>query len=169
MPSEFKESFARVHVERTVQAAFNDLKNLFSARDTYRRRWIWELLQNASDAAGSTGVRVLVHVSDSELRFSHSGRPFTPDDIGHLIYAGSTKQRDEGATGRFGTGFMTTHLISKQVQFFLMEHVGGDPRPADGEMERVRWCPIGEALRRLSFETERRVVRLAAERLDPSA
>ena len=56
--------------------------------------------------------------------------------------------------------------VSKRVHFFLMEHAGGEPAPADGEMLRVMWCRPDEALRRLTFETERAVVRLARRRLE---
>jgi len=117
MPNnEFDEPFRQVLVENTAQTVFKRLELLFNARDTYKRRWIWELLQNASDAAPSDGVRVAVCVTDSDLRFAHSGKPFTKKNIGHLIYHGSTKQGEDEATGRFGTGFMTTHLIAKRVR-----------------------------------------------------
>jgi 8-oxo-dGTP pyrophosphatase MutT (NUDIX family) len=56
--------------------------------------------------------------------------------------------------------------VSKQVHFFLMELVHEEPRPRDGELERVYWCPIDEAAVHLSFETERRVLRRARERLE---
>ncbi|HTR29415.1 MAG TPA: hypothetical protein VMH27_09090 [Puia sp.] len=38
------------------------------------------------------------------------------DDILSLIIQGSTKANKEGKTGRFGTGFMTTYLLSKRVR-----------------------------------------------------
>jgi 8-oxo-dGTP pyrophosphatase MutT (NUDIX family) len=56
-------------------------------------------------------------------------------------------------------------LVAKQVHFFLMELADTEPGPRDGELARVYWCPIETAAERLSFETERRVVRLARERL----
>ncbi len=49
--------------------------------------------------------------------------------------------------------------VPKVVHYFLMSHVAGDPRPVDGEMERVRWCSFERALVELSFESERGVVR----------
>jgi mutator protein MutT len=55
--------------------------------------------------------------------------------------------------------------VSKQVHFFLMEFAREEPRPRDGELERVYWCAIDEAEARLSFETERRVLQRARERL----
>lgn len=53
------------------------------------------------------------------------------------------------------------HYVHKGVRFYLMRRVGGVPRPRPGETERVQWVPVAEALRRLSFETEREVVRAA--------
>ena len=56
--------------------------------------------------------------------------------------------------------------IPKRVHFFLMEHASGDPRPADGEMDRVYWSDLEEALTRLTYENERGVVREAFALLD---
>ncbi len=55
--------------------------------------------------------------------------------------------------------------VAKQVHFFLMELANAKPGPRDDELARVFWCPIEAAAERLSFETERRMVRLARERL----
>jgi 8-oxo-dGTP pyrophosphatase MutT (NUDIX family) len=46
----------------------------------------------------------------------------------------------------------------KTVHFYLMEMVGGDTANHDGEYDVVEWFPIGEALRRLSYPNEARVV-----------
>jgi 8-oxo-dGTP pyrophosphatase MutT (NUDIX family) len=46
----------------------------------------------------------------------------------------------------------------KTVHFYLMELVGGDTANHDGEYDVVEWFPIGEALRRLSYPNEARVV-----------
>lgn len=55
--------------------------------------------------------------------------------------------------------------VAKQVHFFLMELAADEAGPRDGELARVYWCPIAAAAERLSFETERRVMRLACERM----
>jgi 8-oxo-dGTP pyrophosphatase MutT (NUDIX family) len=55
--------------------------------------------------------------------------------------------------------------VRKTVHFFLMRWQHGEARPADGEMERVYWCPIEEAATLLTFETERSAVASARERL----
>ncbi len=45
--------------------------------------------------------------------------------------------------------------VHKVVHFFLMEAVGGDPSHHDHEYEVVRWVPVGEARRLLTFDTYR--------------
>jgi 8-oxo-dGTP pyrophosphatase MutT (NUDIX family) len=46
----------------------------------------------------------------------------------------------------------------KRVHHYLMRPVGGDTANHDGEYDVVEWFPIGEALRRLSYPNEARVV-----------
>ena len=55
--------------------------------------------------------------------------------------------------------------VDKRVVYFLMEDGGEPVKQRDAEMQRVYWCSLAEADRRLSFETERRMVRRAARRL----
>jgi 8-oxo-dGTP pyrophosphatase MutT (NUDIX family) len=56
--------------------------------------------------------------------------------------------------------------VAKHVRFYLIEYQSGEPRPLDGEMERVFWCSPTEACRRLSFPTEQRVMERARARLE---
>lgn len=84
-------------------------------------RWAWELLQNAKDSVADTSRKVAVRIkySHDEIEFSHNGNHFTEKDIRGLINQISSKEVEEGEvskrTGRFGTGFLTTHLLSKEV------------------------------------------------------
>jgi len=55
----------------------------------------------------------------------------------------------------------------KTVHFYLMEMVGGDTANHDGEYDVVEWFPIAEALRRLSYPNEARVVDKAQQVLEP--
>jgi 8-oxo-dGTP pyrophosphatase MutT (NUDIX family) len=52
---------------------------------------------------------------------------------------------------------------SKTVHFYLMQMIGGDTANHDGEYDLVQWFPISEALRRLSYPNEARVVDRALE------
>ncbi|MBX2942750.1 MAG: hypothetical protein KF860_10415 [Cyclobacteriaceae bacterium] len=94
------------------------------------RRLGWELIQNAKDNASlcnedSESVDITIEITDTELIFSHNKGYFTNEHIRGLIrkYSSSDKDRDVEqlgqiykTTGRFGTGFMTTHLLSEKVQ-----------------------------------------------------
>ena len=55
--------------------------------------------------------------------------------------------------------------VSKQVHYFLMEWLPGEPLELDGEMDRTYWCAIDEAARKLTFESEQRAIGWAKERL----
>ncbi|MEH7140436.1 hypothetical protein, partial [Priestia megaterium] len=49
--------------------------------------------------------------------FSHNGLPFSYENLLDLITQISSKQSsEEKKTGKFGTGFMSTHLLSDIVQ-----------------------------------------------------
>jgi len=62
-----------VLAENTAQAVHKHLNKLFQEAGRFRSRWIWELLQNARDAASDEGVIVsLLYKSDS-LIFRHTG------------------------------------------------------------------------------------------------
>lgn len=51
----------------------------------------------------------------------------------------------------------------KIVYFFLMEHQGGDTKDHDFEVDEVRWFPLAEAQRIVSYESEREILRRAGE------
>jgi hypothetical protein len=96
-----------------------------SANSSSPRRWVWELLQNAKDVSNLSGkvkVKINLNAESRVLEFSHNGKPFSTKNIVFLIEQVSTKDRDidnsgkqEKATGKFGTGFLTTHLLSEIV------------------------------------------------------
>ena len=56
-------------------------------------------------------------------------------------------------------------LVSKQVHFFLMKHVGGEPHPRDGEMVSARWFAADWLADSLTFDTERIALGEALEQL----
>jgi ADP-ribose pyrophosphatase YjhB (NUDIX family) len=58
------------------------------------------------------------------------------------------------------------HRISKTVHLFLLECLGGDTRDHDAEVEEVRWFPIDDAMRRLTYKNERAALEKAALLLD---
>jgi 8-oxo-dGTP pyrophosphatase MutT (NUDIX family) len=53
--------------------------------------------------------------------------------------------------------------IRKTVHFFLMNDTGAEPGPRDREMEEVRWFPLDEAADAAGFESEKGIIRRAAD------
>ena len=103
MTDELQSARDVVLVDNTAQAVFKHLDRIEDNRTTLGLRWIWELLQNARDAARLDGVHIRVRLSESELRFEHDGRPFTSLEIAHLVYHGSTKIENFDDLGQFGS------------------------------------------------------------------
>jgi hypothetical protein len=108
--------------------------------ETAGRRWFWELLQNAKDSVSynpkqpdqqyknvkEKTVDVVVTYSktneDYFLSFEHNGNPFCYtddpyrfDDVTNLILPVSGKD-NEYQTGKFGTGFLSTHILSLKIR-----------------------------------------------------
>lgn len=80
------------------------------------RRWVMELLQNAGDVAWpGEPVKVKLELSDKELKFMHTGKPFRIKDILSIVNQVSSKVDDENTVGQFGTGFVTTFQLSEKV------------------------------------------------------
>jgi hypothetical protein len=101
---------------RHADSVFRDIVARENEREDYEKRWFWELLQNAKDSIDDhEKIHVKIEISENQISFSHTGHPFELDDILSLIIQGSSKNNKKGKTGRFGTGFMTTYLLSKEV------------------------------------------------------
>ncbi|WP_412068600.1 sacsin N-terminal ATP-binding-like domain-containing protein [Rubrivirga sp. IMCC43871] len=115
-------------------------------REENARRWGWELIQNAKDVAhDGCPVRVSFQLEEGEaprLVARHSGRPFQPDQLFYLIVQTSSKERPTGeaeptTTGRYGTGFLTTHLLSPAVEVEgILEAPGAPPARFSVELDR---------------------------------
>jgi 8-oxo-dGTP pyrophosphatase MutT (NUDIX family) len=54
----------------------------------------------------------------------------------------------------------------KTVHHFLLRPVGGDPSLHDHEFDEVRWFPVHEALRLLTYRNEAKILRQALELVD---
>ncbi|CDM95639.1 MULTISPECIES: DUF3883 domain-containing protein [Limnospira] len=113
------ESSLKAHQKLVATKLLDGIEKLYEHKGS-ERRWIWELLQNAKDVA-DRHVKIEVILTKDSVEFKHNGNPFLMDNITYLIEQVSTKDRAESAeellatTGKFGTGFMTTHLLSKKV------------------------------------------------------
>lgn len=93
------------------------LKPILSKSNNLRHRWMWELLQNASDLGDDIKAKFII--TNDRMQFSHNGKPFSLDEAYNLIMPDSTKdderQHKKSVIGQFGTGFISTHILSKVI------------------------------------------------------
>lgn len=82
-------------------------------------RWPFELLQNALDAGprqGRDSVTVSLREESGVVVFEHDGAPFSSEELAALLSGGSSKEfGSEETTGRFGTGFLVTHVLAERT------------------------------------------------------
>lgn len=101
--------FDQMYIGNTL----NRLRQLNQPIESDCKRWFWELLQNADDSEASEATII---INERTVEFIHNGKSFNADSLFGLLYKFSSKdQNDISSTGRFGTGFLTTHTISKIV------------------------------------------------------
>ncbi|MEP1033639.1 ATP-binding protein [Ekhidna sp.] len=98
------------------------LHDLDKTVENNKGRWAWELLQNAKDSIADEEektVSVEIELNNDNIEFRHNGTHFTEQDVRGLINQISSKEVEEHETtkktGRFGTGFITTHLLSRVI------------------------------------------------------
>jgi hypothetical protein len=91
-----------------------NLKPILSKSDLYKKRWIWELLQNASDLGQS--ISIVIEITNDSLTFKHNGKAFTLQEAYNLIMPETNKDgndvKSKSPIGQFGTGFISTHILS---------------------------------------------------------
>jgi hypothetical protein len=126
--SQFSASQEKAHNRNIATKIHEELTKLRAGVDaspTTPKRWVWELIQNAKDVniAGKVRVRIEAALDDADahVTFEHNGGAFSAENIRFLIEQVSSKDRTNDSTGRptttgrFGTGFLTTHLLSERV------------------------------------------------------
>lgn len=126
----------------TADKVIQILSAVREERTKSRRRWIWELMQNAKDVPNIFGgVTIEIILRDSEFIFCHNGNPFTVENITGLIQQVSSGKPSNGTnrriTGKFGTGFISTHLLSDTVTVKgIVEQNGLSPKAFHFELNR---------------------------------
>ena len=98
----------------------NRLREMETPSDIDCQRWPWELMQNAKDSISNTertSVEIILEIRKDYVIFKHDGCPFNGKTYLALLYKYSEgKANNTESTGRFGTGFLTTHSLSKVVE-----------------------------------------------------
>lgn len=113
-----------VYKQKTLDSALNTISEKMEAifndtdinKNKSRRRWVWELLQNASDCYEDKPVDVCINSTDTNVTFMHSGKCFSKENLIDLFTQISAKRTNEEKTGKFGTGFISTHLLATKVR-----------------------------------------------------
>lgn len=103
--------------ESEARDIIHDIDRLNTFPENKKSRWVWELLQNAKDVATEEGVNITYELKNDEIIFSHNGSAFETKHLVALLHKTSTKSLsgDDGTTGKYGTGFVTTHILSKKL------------------------------------------------------
>lgn len=136
-----KSSIEKNNLKLTADKVIQILDQVRDEGRKSRRRWIWELMQNAKDVPNIYNrVSIEIELSPSELRFKHNGNPFRIDNLTGLIQQVSSKPSDssnEETTGKFGTGFISTHLLSDIIKVQgVIQEPGEIPRKIEMILDR---------------------------------
>ena len=118
----FSENFNKIKEENNYKLIADKiitiLKTIKNDPNISSRRWVWELMQNATDVKyEKEKISVMFILDQDKLVFKHNGKYFRVNDILSLLQQVSSKssQNSEGQTGKFGTGFIGTHLLSDVI------------------------------------------------------
>ena len=93
------------------------LMNIRNIPGISAKRWVWEMIQNAKDVPNNFGkVEIKFELKQKSLIFSHNGSYFLIDNVLGLLQQVSSKDsKNNDKTGKFGTGFIGTHLLSTKI------------------------------------------------------
>ena len=139
---EYNQAFHDTDAQNASHYVYHEIQKLYTGTKNIedgRKRWIWELLQNARDARNPNGNKLIVEVeyrTEEKLIFLHNGRGFKPNEIAHLVKSGTTKDSDEETQGKFGRGFLTTHLLSSTVDIAGLLDTDKEDKWFDFPLER---------------------------------
>lgn len=110
-----------------AQKLAQHLNNLAQDKSS-RIRWVWELIQNAKDVPNEFDkVKIRIEIRDDKLIFAHNGDPFRVSDLESLVAQYSSKSEENKVhtetTGKYGTGFITTYILSRKVRIKGLLHM----------------------------------------------
>lgn len=106
-------------LKNTADKVMQGLEKVRDHKEINRRRWVWELVQNAKDLPKRfEQVSIRITYEPHRLVFAHNADPFRVKDVTALINQVSSKPSDSidaQITGKYGTGFISTHLMSARI------------------------------------------------------
>lgn len=114
-----EDALAEALEDKYVSEVSNRMRDIETVNKPDMKRWVWELIQNAKDSIASypdiSSVDIRFKIDGDMMEFSHNGAPFTHKARIALMYKHSSGKDNHQTTGRYGTGFLTTHRLSKIV------------------------------------------------------
>lgn len=113
-----------------------------------RGRTRWGLPKGAVSAGETSEAAALREVLEETGIEARITRPL--DTIEYFFRAGGT-------------------LIRKQVDFYLMEYLSGELTPQLSEVDDVEWVELSSAIRRASFDSERKLLEMAQKEISSSS
>ena len=122
--AKFKENLQQQFYKNYARHIQAKIKDARSSPEDASSRWPFELLQNAHDTGLRPGKNCIeisigwtLDGNSHRLFFEHDGAPFSVEDITALQSGGSNKEFESTiTTGRFGTGFLVTHVLSPRTR-----------------------------------------------------
>ncbi|GAA2199970.1 sacsin N-terminal ATP-binding-like domain-containing protein [Sinomonas flava] len=99
---------------RVEQDSNNELR---ISEGGYADRQLFELVQNAIDAARDGGGRIAVHLTSKTLYVANDGAPFTADGV-RAVMASDLSRKDDDRIGRFGIGFKSVLAVTSSPRIF---------------------------------------------------
>lgn len=119
-PTDVASTIGRNYLKLTADKILQGLAAARNNASRANRRWIWELMQNALDAPNRfRRVVIAIDLQTDALTFRHNGDAFDVHHLAGLIQQVSSKPSDGSdpdTIGKFGTGFVATHLLADVVQ-----------------------------------------------------
>ena len=89
-PSVTKDATEKLLRKMYISNVAKRLRQLNQPSDVDRKRWVWELIQNAKDTivgdASKSEINVRIDIDGDIVKFRHDGSPFTADALFGLFY-----------------------------------------------------------------------------------
>ena len=144
LAEEFEKEWTAKSKQHAAVTIRNEVKDWCGIKkESAEKKWLWELLQNAIDAAKDNAVShlfVKIVRDGDDLVFSHNGGGFSLAQVVALVSGGTSKLSLRDEIGKFGKGFLVSHVLSKQVIVQSWVNHAGESRKFKIELNR----PIDE-------------------------
>jgi 8-oxo-dGTP pyrophosphatase MutT (NUDIX family) len=119
--------------------------------------WFTGVVRPIRQAQSSTVVRRAHHPEEDRGEAHSKSGPEALEGRGSPPRSFDPEALD-GGRWRGGDKNAESVKIFKRVYFYLIHYLGGDVSQHDQEVEEVCWLPISEAVKRLSYPTERQTM-----------